>query len=144
MLIRIGGNLKPIGNVLNWIFLAIFPNHCFGSAFLDMYSNYEAIDTCTNVYNYTFTCLLESGPCCKGYGQLLHVNTSRTVHPLASCFKRYRQLLQLFFFYNLTVTYLHLPCYKDTISYCFLKPYSHVSPFAAYKDAISCCNDVTV
>ncbi|KAL8560975.1 hypothetical protein ACOMHN_061189 [Nucella lapillus] len=60
-------DVQALGRTLNWVFLAVSPNHCMAKAFMDMYTNYLNNDFCTNTINYTVTCLFRQSPCCKEF-----------------------------------------------------------------------------
>ncbi|KAK7101994.1 phospholipid-transporting ATPase ABCA3-like [Littorina saxatilis] len=61
-------DVNDLGQTLNWVFLALFPNHCMARSFMEMYTNYLYNDICTT-FNYTVMCNFTQHPCCKGYGQ---------------------------------------------------------------------------
>ncbi|XP_076468754.1 phospholipid-transporting ATPase ABCA3-like [Babylonia areolata] len=61
-------DVQALGRTLNWVFMALFPNHCMSRAFMDIYTNYLNNDFCTNTLNYTVTCYTRSSPCCRGIG----------------------------------------------------------------------------
>lgn len=57
--------LLDVADLLQWIFLTIFPNFAFGSALTDLYNNYEAIQVCENFKE--FCDLGIRNPCCINY-----------------------------------------------------------------------------
>ncbi|XP_071081916.1 phospholipid-transporting ATPase ABCA3-like [Haliotis cracherodii] len=55
---------KAEADTADWVFLLIFPHYNFGKSYMDMYSNYLYLDSCTK-QNYTFLCVTSpSNPCC--------------------------------------------------------------------------------
>ncbi|XP_071081906.1 phospholipid-transporting ATPase ABCA3-like isoform X2 [Haliotis cracherodii] len=52
--------------VADWIFLLVFPHYNFGKSYMDMYSNYQSLDSCIK-QNYTSLCATTTGrnQCCK-------------------------------------------------------------------------------
>ncbi|XP_076469399.1 phospholipid-transporting ATPase ABCA3-like [Babylonia areolata] len=62
-----GLDLTTEADLLEWVFLVIFPNYCMAKAFMDIYTNYLNIDTCQKLL-YTATCPVQPGPCCQDYG----------------------------------------------------------------------------
>ncbi|XP_067683951.1 phospholipid-transporting ATPase ABCA3-like isoform X2 [Haliotis asinina] len=59
---------KTEANITDWLFLLIFPHYNFGKSYMDMYSNYLYLDTCTKK-NYTSLCVTSpSDPCCTHNG----------------------------------------------------------------------------
>ncbi|KAK7485122.1 hypothetical protein BaRGS_00023662, partial [Batillaria attramentaria] len=59
---------EKLAETCNWIFMILFPNYCMARSFMEIYTNYLTLDTCTKL-NYRVTCEIMTGPCCKGIGQ---------------------------------------------------------------------------
>ncbi|XP_059176011.1 phospholipid-transporting ATPase ABCA3-like [Physella acuta] len=63
--------LEDVSIVLEWIFLAVFPNFCLSQGMLQFYENYQFQDICRPVYENKFACPLYvlkhlQNPCCPG------------------------------------------------------------------------------
>ena len=62
------GISSDISDTFDWLFTIFLPNYCLGQTLMNMYVNYEYIDTCTKL-NYEFICALPNPPiksCCRG------------------------------------------------------------------------------
>lgn len=53
---------KEVADVLDWIFIAIFPNYNMAQCFVQMYGNQIALKSCLPVQA---TCDIIPNPCCK-------------------------------------------------------------------------------
>ena len=62
-------DVQSLGETLNWVFLALFPNHCMARSFMAIYINYLFAYSCVSKYDYRVTCLTRQNPCCKNYGR---------------------------------------------------------------------------
>lgn len=62
------GISADISDTIDWLFTIFLPNYCLGQSLMNMYVNYEYIDTCTKL-NFETMCALPSPPitsCCRG------------------------------------------------------------------------------
>lgn len=62
------GISADISDTIDWLFTIFLPNYCLGQTLMNMYVNYEYIDTCTKL-NYETMCALKNPPitsCCRG------------------------------------------------------------------------------
>ena len=62
-------DVQSLGETLNWVFLALFPNHCMARSFMTIYINYLYADFCVSNFDYRVTCLTRQNACCKNYGR---------------------------------------------------------------------------
>ncbi|OWF51665.1 ATP-binding cassette sub-family A member 3-like [Mizuhopecten yessoensis] len=56
-----------VSNGLDWVFSVIIPHYCLGLGLMNIYTNYEYINSC-NAINYKLTCLIpiiNKNPCCQ-------------------------------------------------------------------------------
>ncbi|XP_062570055.1 phospholipid-transporting ATPase ABCA3-like [Saccostrea cucullata] len=63
------GISEDIGDIFDWLFTIFLPNYCLGQTLMNIYVNYEYIDTCTKL-NYEFVCslpkdLIPIKSCCR-------------------------------------------------------------------------------
>lgn len=63
--------LQDVSNILQWIFLAVFPNYCLAQGVFDFYQNYQYLNICKPFYENNVWCSLmkalnETNPCCPG------------------------------------------------------------------------------
>jgi ATP-binding cassette subfamily A (ABC1) protein 3 len=56
-------DLLNIADVLEWIFIILFPNYNLGQGLNDIYQNAVLSDICEQLVPY---CILGPNPCCKG------------------------------------------------------------------------------
>lgn len=75
------GISADISDTIDWLFTIFLPNYCLGQTLMNMYVNYEYIDTCTKL-NYETMCALKNPPitsCCRGkkkiYSSIFYVYT---------------------------------------------------------------------
>lgn len=57
-------DLIDVSNILEWIFLIIFPNFSIGQSLADFYNNYQVAKICSNI---TELCPYFPNPCCNHY-----------------------------------------------------------------------------
>ena len=56
--------LVDVSNILEWVFLVIFPNFCIGQSLIDLYENYQITNICKN---FTSLCPFVPNPCCYNF-----------------------------------------------------------------------------
>ena len=69
-----------VGEVMNWVFLFLLPNYCFGIALQDLYINFETKNICGSITtdNVDDYCRLlqelnTTNPCCAGINEQIDV-----------------------------------------------------------------------
>jgi ATP-binding cassette subfamily A (ABC1) protein 3 len=62
--------LLDVANILQWIFLILFPNYCLGQGLTDIYQNAFLNKLCEPLVPY---CAFEPNPCCKGKTSFLFI-----------------------------------------------------------------------
>ncbi|CAG5129798.1 unnamed protein product [Candidula unifasciata] len=64
--------LQDVSNILEWVFLAVFPNYCLSQGVFDFYQNYQYLNICKLAYEYSGFCPImkltnQTNPCCPDF-----------------------------------------------------------------------------
>ena len=103
----IDSKTRKVGNTLDWIFMALFPNYNMASCFSNIYSNYLLLQHCEDVVCSTDV----PSPCCKGRfacSTFILVNLTHITLNFSSYFLHLFYWLQIFCFISKFETNLFL------------------------------------